>query len=106
LAEEAGLTQEPATLLISTNKAAFVPEILGQLETLLLDLNRLKERDGLRLQPTSEGVEALDVEDSTLSKLDIIGHEYEQTPSKVAIAAVARLKQTRLKLGSQIHHPW
>ena len=181
-AEEAGLTQEPPTLLISTNNAAFVPEILGQLETLLLDLNQLKERYGLRLQLTSENVEALDDEDSTLSKLgpkqreyasradvaifrkrkdpwkrlrwvtlddkkvaklldkvkgytgelekfleqtkqakrdrdlelslreavlnandqqklDIIGHEYEQAPSKAAIAAAARLKQTRLRLG-------
>ena len=45
-AEEAGLTQDPPTLLMSANHAALVPEILGQLETLLLDLNQMRHRYG------------------------------------------------------------
>lgn len=182
-AEAAGLTQEPPTLLMSANNAALVPEILGQLESLLSDLNQLKERYGLDLKFISGDVEALDDHDnSTLSKLgpkpqesvrranvtifhkrkspwkmlrwisldekkvgklleevkdytarlekfleqpkqakregdldgvlrdavlnvndyqklDIIGRGFEQASSKLAIAAAARLKQTRLKLG-------
>jgi hypothetical protein len=58
-AGEARLLQEPPTLLMSANNAVLVPQILGQLETLLLDLNQLKQRYGLYLQPTSEDVEAL-----------------------------------------------
>jgi hypothetical protein len=181
-AEEAGLTQDPPTLQISANNAALVPGILGQLEVLLLDLNQLRQRYGLYLQPTPEIIEALYDEESTLGnmgpqqkkytsradiaifrkrkepwkrlrwvtlddkkfdrlldkvkgyigemerfleqakqerrdrylelclrdavlnangqqELGIIGKEYEQAPSKLAIVAAARLKQTRLKLG-------
>ena len=180
-AEAAGLTQEPPTLLISANDTAFVPKILGQLISLLSDLNQLKKSCGLDLKSISEDVESLDDDNSTLSKLgpkpqesvsranvaifhkrkspwkklrwvtldkkkvgklleeikgytarlekfleqskqvkrggdldsvlrdavldvndhqklDIIGCEYEQASSKIAIAAAARLKQTRLKL--------
>ncbi len=181
-AEEAGLTQEPPTLLMSANKAALVPKILGQLETLLLDLKQLEQRYELYLQPTSDDVETLHEDDSTLGQmgpqqqqctkradvaifrkrkepwkrlrwvtlddkkfdrlldkakgyvsevekfleqakqerrdrylefclrqailnfngqqeLAIIDKEYGKAPSKLAIAAAARLKQTRLKLG-------
>lgn len=182
-AEAAGLTQEPPTLLMSANDAAFVPKILCQLENLLSDLNQLKKRYGLDLKSISEDVETLDDDDnSTLSKLgpkpqesvrranaaifykrkspwmklrwvtldekkvgklleevkgytarlekfleqprrekragdldgvlrdavlnvndcqklEIIGREFKQASSRIAIAASARLKQTRLKLG-------
>jgi hypothetical protein len=168
---------------MSANDAALVPKILGQLESLLSDLNQLKERYGLDLKFISGDVEALgDHDNSTLSKLgpkpqesvrranvaifhkrkspwkmlrwitldekkveklleevegytarlekfleqprqakregdldgvlrdavlnvndyqklDIIGRGFEQASSKIAIAAAARLKQTRLKLG-------
>jgi hypothetical protein len=75
-AEEAGLTQEPPTLLISANKAVLIPAVLGQLETLLSDLKQMRERYGLRLQPTSEEVESLNDDDSVLSKLGPKQHEY------------------------------
>ena len=68
-AEAAGLTQEPPTLLMSANDAAFVPKILGQLEDLLSDLNQLEKRHGLNLKSISENFETLDDENSTLSKL-------------------------------------
>ncbi|KAF2115015.1 prion-inhibition and propagation-domain-containing protein [Lophiotrema nucula] len=79
-AEEAGLMQEPPTLLMSANNAALVPEILGQLETLLLDLHQLEQRYGLYLQPTSEDVEALYDDDITLAGTVHKQHEYTKRP--------------------------
>ncbi|KAL8746939.1 MAG: hypothetical protein Q9190_001101 [Brigantiaea leucoxantha] len=69
-AEAVGLTQQPPTLLISANDVGLVPEILGQLESLLSDVSQLKSRYGLDLNYISENVETLDDDDdSTLGKL-------------------------------------
>jgi hypothetical protein len=59
-AKQAGLTDDPPSLLVNVDDAELVPKILGQLGALLLDLDRLKQRYGLYLQPTSENVEELD----------------------------------------------
>ncbi|KAI9663840.1 MAG: hypothetical protein M1821_007330 [Bathelium mastoideum] len=76
-AEEAGLMQDPPTLLMSANKAALVPKILSQLETLLRDLNELEQRYGLFLQPTSEEVENLD--DDAITLIDTTSSRREFT---------------------------
>jgi Prion-inhibition and propagation len=64
-AEAVGLTQDPPTLQMSANDAAYVPEILQRLDGLLDNLDQLKKLYGLELRPTSADVEALDDESST-----------------------------------------
>lgn len=175
-ADEAGLTQEPPTLFMSADNATLVPGILGQLETLLSDLVRIRIKYGLELQPTDEDMEVfgdtdamqrpkstkladaaifrmrkepwkrlkwitlddkkfdrllekaktyigelerfleqakqerrdrlleLCFRDAILNahgprELAIIGKEYGQSSSSTAVAAAAKLKQTRLSLG-------
>ena len=75
-AEDAGLTQEPPTLLVSARHATLVVNILGQLDCLLQDLSHLKETYGLDLSLEPGNVDALDDEDSTLSKLGLKQREY------------------------------
>ena len=74
-AEEAGLIQEPPTLLVNAKDASLVPKILGQLETLLSDLGKLEKRYGLHLEPTSEDVEEL-FDDETHDDGSSQQHEY------------------------------
>lgn len=88
-AEAAGLMQEPPTLLMSANDAALVPNILGQVETLLLDLRQLKQRYGLYLEPTSESVEALYDDGITLAGTGPQQHEY----AKRAVAFFRKRKE-------------
>ncbi|KAL9098946.1 MAG: hypothetical protein Q9163_005482 [Psora crenata] len=78
-AEEAGLIQEPPTLLISAFNAALVPKILDQLE----------ERYGLRLEPTLENLEALYDDDTTSGATSPQQHEY----IKRAIASFCKRKE-------------
>ncbi|KAF2221661.1 prion-inhibition and propagation-domain-containing protein [Elsinoe ampelina] len=59
-AQEAGLTEDPPTLLVSAKNASLVPGILAQLETLLTDLSELKLRYGIDLQATDDTVEQID----------------------------------------------
>jgi Prion-inhibition and propagation len=80
-AEAAGLTQPAPTLHMSVNDAEYVPKILRQLESFLSDLGRLKRRYQLDLDLTTEEVEALDDEDSTLSKLGPKLQEYTRRAS-------------------------
>ena len=75
-AEEAGLTHEPPSLLVSASHAMLVLDILRQISQLVLDLNHLKEKYGLHLSSYSGDVESLDDEDSTLSKLGLKQQEY------------------------------
>jgi hypothetical protein len=69
-AQEAGLAQEPPTLLVSASNASFVPGILGQLETLFSDINELRLRYGVCLQPTDEDVDAVDDDAASLHNVD------------------------------------
>lgn len=77
-AEEAGLTREPPALLVSRGTAQLVPNILEHLQRLLLDLRTLRERYDLDLQTTSEVVEELNDQDTTLSKLGPRQREFVQ----------------------------
>ena len=88
-AEEAGLMEDPPRLLVSANDAPLVPKILGQLETLLLDLRQLQQRYGLYLEPTSETVEALHDDDTTFTDRRPQQHEY----TKRAVAIFRRRKE-------------
>ena len=83
-AEEAGLTQEPPTLLVSARYVALVVNILSQLERLLQDLDHLKGTYGLHLSLSAGNVDALNDEDSTLSKLGVRQREY-MTRADIAI---------------------
>ncbi|KAL9633190.1 MAG: hypothetical protein Q9164_004850 [Protoblastenia rupestris] len=94
-AEEAGLMQEPPTLSMSTINAALVPKILGQLEMLLLDLRQLEQRYGLRLEPTSENLEALYDDDTTRDATN--PQQYEYINKAVAIFCKRKEPWKRLK---------
>ncbi|KIW28630.1 uncharacterized protein PV07_08276 [Cladophialophora immunda] len=53
-AEEAGLFEDPPDLRVNARDARFVPKILEQLQTLLLDVNGLKKRYHLDIRVGSE----------------------------------------------------
>ena len=93
-AEEAGLIQEPPALLMNPINAALVPKILGQLEVLLLDLRQLEQRYGLRLEPTSENLEALYGDDATPDATNPQQHEY----IKRAVAIFCKRNETWKRL--------
>ena len=44
-----------------------MPKILGQLETLLIDLRQREQRYGIQLEATTENVEGLDDSDAILT---------------------------------------
>jgi Prion-inhibition and propagation len=54
---------------MNATNAAFVPEILRQVECILCDFQQHKKKYGLGIRPTSLEVEALNGDVSTLSKL-------------------------------------
>jgi hypothetical protein len=89
-AQEAGLTQNPPTLLISANNAALVPGILSQLETLLSDINELRQRYGVYLQPTDEDVDSVDDDGSILLSND---SQRRRWTGKIDIAVFLRRKE-------------
>lgn len=89
-AQEAGLTQNPPTLMISANNAALVPGILGQLETLLSDINVLRQKYGIYLQPTDEDVDSVDDEGSILLSND---SQRRKWTGKIDVAVFLRRKE-------------
>ncbi|KAH7357454.1 prion-inhibition and propagation-domain-containing protein [Pyrenochaeta sp. MPI-SDFR-AT-0127] len=89
-AQEAGLTQDPPTLLISAHNAAFVPGILGQLETLLSDINVLRQRYGIYLQPTDEDVDSVDDDASILLSSD---SQRRRWTGKIDVAVFLKRKE-------------
>ena len=90
-AEEAGLMQEPLTLLMNANDVALLSKILAQVETLLLDLRQLKQRYGLH----SENIEVLYDTEINLAETGSQQHEY--TKRAIAIFRKRREPWKRLK---------
>ncbi|OAL51549.1 hypothetical protein IQ07DRAFT_384331 [Pyrenochaeta sp. DS3sAY3a] len=89
-AQEAGLTQNPPTLLISANNAALVPGILGQLEALLSDINELRQKYGVYLQPTDEDFDSIDGDGSILLSND---SQRRKWTGKIDMAVFLRRKE-------------
>lgn len=89
-AQEAGLMQEPPTLLVNANNAPLVPGILGQLETLFTDMNELRLRYGIYLQPTDEDVDAVD--DDAASLLNV-GAQRRKWTVRIDVAVFLKRKQ-------------